>query len=101
MGTNVPAKHPNMKRVAVTAGAETAITFDGVPTLINFVLQVVESVALYISFDSGGTFSTDNYFTLKSGATWNEQDINWTPPANAMYVRSASGNITVELIYWG
>jgi len=58
-------------------------------------------VALYISFDEGGTFSPDNYFTLKAGNVWCQQDINWTPPLNAMWLRSGAGDIEVEVIYWG
>ena len=101
MATNTPAKRPDIQRVDVAAGAETPLTFDGVPTLIGFTLQALEDVNLYCSFVPGGTFSADNYYTLKAGYIWNERDINWTPDEEALYLRSAAGAITAEIIYWG
>ena len=101
MAQNTPAKRPDIQRVSVAAAAETTVTFPGVVTLIGFTLQALEDVNLYFSFDLGGTFSADNYYTLKAGYIWNERDINYTPPEDVLYLRSAAGTITAELIYWG
>ena len=104
MATNTPARIPNIIRLVVAVGAETPVTFHGVVSIIDFSLQCLDDVDIRISFDEGGTFSPDNYFTLKSGNIWYQQDINWTPPENAMWVRipvSPNGDSVVEIIYWG
>lgn len=101
MATNPAAKRPNCKRVAVGAATEVPFSFDGVVSIISFTVQVYESVNLLISFEAGGTASADNYFTLRAGQAYSEQDINWTPDTNALFFLSAAGNITVEVIYWG
>lgn len=100
MGTNTPAKIPDIIRLAVTGGAETPLTFPGAVSIIDFTLQALEASGTYVSFHEGGTFSPDNYFTLKSGNILYQQDINWTPPENAMWLRSAGGVATIEVIYW-
>lgn len=104
MATNTPAKVPNVLRLTVGTGAEVPITFHGVPTVIGFSIQCIDAIALWITWTPGGTYSADNYWTLKSGDVYSEQDINWTPPEEAMYVRipvSPNGDSTVEVIYWG
>ena len=101
MAQNTPAKRPDIRRVVVAADAETAFTFEGVPTVIGFTIQVVDSQALYIGLTPLSTFSPDNFYTLKSTYVMIHRDINWTPAENALYLRSASGSITVEIWYWG
>jgi len=102
MATNTPAKHPDIQRVPVGAALETPFSFDGVPTAIGFHIQTVDDqVDLYISLVSGGTFSPDNFYTLKAGFVMVQRDINWTPDINALYLRSAAGDIIVEVWYWG
>jgi len=103
MATNTPAKIPNILRFTVGIGDEVPITFPGARTIIGFSIQTIEEIALRCSFDPGGTYSADNFWTLKSGAVWNERDINWTPEENAIYVRiptSPNGDATVEVMYW-
>jgi len=101
LATNTPAKRPNIIRLTVEAALETPVVFHGAVTIIDFTLQVfTNQTNLYISFDEGGTFSPDNFFTLKAGNVWYQQDINWTPPEDAMWLRSAGDVIIVEIIYW-
>ena len=99
MATNCPAGQPNIKRYAVANNAETQIDFEGTVVLLGFSIQCVENVNVRLSFDGAGTFSTDNYWTLKSGDVWSERDINWTHARN-LYSRSEGANTTVEVIYW-
>jgi len=102
MGTNTPAKHPNVKRVTVTAAAEVPFSFDGVPTVIGFKVQVyTDQVAVLMGFEPGSTVSIDNYWTIKAGQVYEESDINWTPDQYGLYFLSASGTIIVEVTYWG
>ena len=99
MATNTPAKKPNVKRISVPAATEEQFDFEGIVAVISFTLQAVESVNVRLSFDPGGTFSTDNYWTLKSGAIHSQHDINWTHAEN-LYLRSEGITTIVEVIYW-
>lgn len=99
MATNTPAKQPNIKRYTVGNAIEVQIDFEGVVGLVGFSVQAVDAVNIRYSFDPGGTFSTDNYWTLKSGDVWNERDINWVHAQN-LYVRSEGAATTVEVLYW-
>ena len=101
MATNTPAKRPDIIRFSVGAAAETALSFHGVPTVIGFHIQAVDSQAIYIGLTPGSTFSPDNYYTLKSTYVMIHRDINWTPAEEALYLRSSSGTVTVEIWYWG
>lgn len=101
MATNTPAKRPNVKRVTVGTGAEVPFSFDGVVSVIAFHVQTYNAVAVLMSFEAGGTASTDNYWTIKSGYTYIERDINWTPDENGLYFLSTSGEVVVEVTYWG
>lgn len=102
MATNTPAKRPNVKRVTVGAAVEVPFSFDGVVSVIGFTVHVYETnTNLRIAFEAGGTASPDNYFTLHAGDEYIERDINWTPDEDALFFLSASGEITVEVIYWG
>lgn len=100
MATNTPAKQPNIKRYTCPAATEETIDFEGIVAVIGFSLQAVDNVNVRVSFDPGGTFSADNYWTLKAGDIWNERDINWVH-AERLYVRSEGAATTVEVIYWG
>jgi len=100
MATNPPAKRPDIQRVLVGAGAETPFSFDGVPTVIGFTIQAIDDAPLYIGLIPLSTFSADNFYTLKSGYVMIHRDINWTPPGVGLYLRS-TGDITVEVWYWG
>ena len=100
MATNTPAKRPDIIRLAVAAAAETPVTFHGIPTLIGLLIQTIGDAVLYISLEPGGTFSADNYYTLKSGYVMIHRDINWTPPEEALYLRSTE-SVTAEIWYWG
>lgn len=99
MATNTPAKHPNVKRVSVPSNTEAAFDFEGVVAVIDFTVKTVEQVNVRISFDPGGTFSTDNYFTLEAGGSWSQQDINWIH-AKRLFFRSEAGTVIVQVIYW-
>jgi len=104
MATNTPAKIPNVIRLAVAVASETPVTFHGAVSIIALRVQCVDAIALRVSFDEGGTFSTDNFWTIKSGAVWRQDDINWTVDNPAMWVRipvSPNGDSIVEIIYWG
>lgn len=101
IATNPAAKKPNCKRVTVGAATEVPFSFDGVVSIIGFQVQAYQAVNLLMSFEAGGTASPDNYFTVKSGTVYIERDINWTPDEDALFFLSASGEITVEVIYWG
>lgn len=103
MSTNVPAKIPNVIRLAVAVGSETPVTFHGATTIISLMVQCLDDVAMRVSFEPGGTFSTDNFWTIKSGHVWSQDDINWTGDAPQLYVRipaSPNGDSIVEVMYW-
>ena len=100
MATNTPAKHPNVARFLVGTG-EIPFSFDGIVTVIGFKVQAALATAIRMSFEAGGTLSGDNYWTIKSGHVYEQTDINWTPPENALYFRLAQGSSTVEVEYWG
>lgn len=101
MATNPAAKIPDIMRLAVAPGAETPVVFPGTVTLIDWMVQAEEASGTYVSYEAGGTFSPDNYWTLKANGIWYQQDMNWTPPENAMYLRAQGANpITVEIMYW-
>lgn len=88
-------------RLALVPNVETPVTFPGRVTLIDWMVQVIEASGTYVSFEPGGTFSPDNYWTIKGGAVWYQQDMNWTPPENAMFLRVEGANpVTAEIMYW-
>lgn len=99
MATNTPAKTPNVKRYEVANDAETQIDFEGAVGIIGFRLQDVGANNIRASFDANGTFSTDNYYTVKSGTEWIERDINWVH-AQLLWVRSEGAATIVEVLYW-
>lgn len=99
MATNNPCGVPNIKRYAVANNAETQIDFEGTVVLLGFSMQCVDNINVRFSFDGAGTFSTNNYWTLKGGDVWNERDINWTH-ARRLFVRSEGAATTVEVVYW-
>lgn len=99
MATNTPGKKPNVRRMSVPAATETQFNFEGIVAVINFKVQTVESVNVRLAFDPGGTFSADNYWTIKSGTVYDERDINWTH-GEQLYLRSEGTTVTVEVTYW-
>lgn len=100
MATNTPAKRPDIRRIGVHAATETPFPFEGVRTVIGFIIQTLDAAPLYIGLTEGSTFSPDNYYTLKSGYVMIHRDINWTPEETALYLRS-TGEYMVEIWYWG
>jgi len=100
MATNTPATQPNAHRLSVPSNIEVQFGFPGVVGVIDFSIKTVEQVGVRLSFDPGGTFSTDNYFLLEAGDSWAQQDINWIHGKN-LYFRSEGGTVTVQIIYWG
>ena len=101
MGTNVPAKRPDIRRITVPAATEVSFHFEGVVSVIGFHIQTIGQSNLYIGLSEGATFSTDNFYTLKASYVMIHRDINWTPTDEALWLRSSSGEITCEIMYWG
>lgn len=101
MSTNTPGKHPDIKGVTVGAVVEVPFSFDGVPTVLNFLLHATSDVALYVSLVPGGTFAPDNRFTIPSGGELRFDDLAWTPDVNGLYLRSAGAELFCEVFYWG
>ena len=100
MATNTPAKVPNIKRYDIDAGInETQIDFEGAVGVIAFHIQCVDSIDIRCSFDAAGTWSTDNFWTLKADDVWIERDINWVHGEN-LWVRSEGAATVVEVLYW-
>jgi len=100
LSTNTPGKRADIRGITVPA-TEVSFSFDGVPTVLNFVLQATTEVAVYVGLTEGSTFDTTNRFTVKSGARLRFDDVNWTPDTNALYLRSAGAETLVECWYWG
>lgn len=102
MPTQPGAKRPDIKRVVVGTVAETPFSFDGAVSVIGFHIQALadNGVPLYVSLEPGGTFSPDNFYTLKADFVMTHRDINWSPDTEALYLRSSSGDIEVEVWYW-
>lgn len=99
MATNTPGKKPNVRRISVPAASEAQFNFEGIVAVINFKVQAVTGVNMRLSFDPGGTFSTDNYWTVKSGTVYEERDINWTH-GEQLYLRSEGADLIAEIVYW-
>ncbi len=53
------------------------------------------SVAIRISFTEGGT--SDDYFTLPADQTYFDNELNWK---GKIYLKSGSGSVTAEVMYW-
>lgn len=100
MSTQPPGKRPDIKRVTVGA-AEIPFSFDGVVSVVNFIVQAVGDVAVRVGLTVGSTASADNYWTLKSGATLRFDDVNYTPDTDGLYFLSEGAETVVEVFYWG
>ena len=103
MATNNPGRIPRVMRVVVSVANETSVTFPGAVSIVALQVQCIDSIDCRFSFDPGGTFSADNFFTIKSGESWIERDVNWVQSDNLVWFRiptSPNGDSVIEIIYW-
>lgn len=101
MATNIPPKHFDQIRVAINVLTEVPIPIPDARTLRYAELQNADAQACYISRSPGGTFSTDNFWTIKSGHTIELRDIELQPLDNVgtfWYARGAADGY-LEVIY--
>ena len=103
MATNVPARNFDTRRFTVTAAAELAIQLEATHVIRYIhVHEYGKSVNVRITFSPGGTYSTDNYFTLWGATAWELNDITLYPQDDAgtfFYARSEAGTVTLEVMW--
>lgn len=102
MTTNIPAKNFDTKRITLSATVETGITLEATHVIRYIKAQCATDVNVRISFTPGGTLSTDNYFTIKSGEYWEVNDFTLYPRDDAgtfFYALSETGAVTLEVIW--
>jgi len=96
MATNLVARNFNTKRTTVGATAEAGVVLEQAQT-IRYI-----NVHCLTAFTPGGCFSADDYFTLKSGTTWEVNDIALkalTAGGIFFYAMSEAGTVTLEALY--
>ena len=103
MATNVPAKNFDAIRYALTAAAETDIVLP-VNTVRFIAIQCSTAADTYLGFSVGATWSTDNFWTVKSGQILVLEDIASQPldavaGGGTMFYMRGSASVTVEIIY--
>jgi len=102
MASNIPAKHFDQIRVAVGTTIEVALQLPDVRTLRHLKIQCLAAEDIYVTRTAGGTLSTDNYWTIKSGDVLELLDIELQPldaQGTIYYARTSTTTTTVELLY--
>ena len=103
MATNVPAKNFDVVRVNLTGAAETPIVLP-VNTIRFLAIQCYTAVDVYLSFQAGGTWSTDNFWTVKSGQILVLEDIASQPKdavagGGTMFYARGGATCVIEVLY--
>jgi len=102
MATNLVARNFNTKRTTVGATAEAGVVLEQAQTIRYINVHCLTAINVRISFTPGGCFSADDYFTLKSGTTWEVNDIALkalTAGGIFFYAMSEAGTVTLEALY--
>lgn len=101
MATNIPAKRWDAIRYTLSDTLETNIIIPE-NTVRWFIAQCTTAADVYVSWTPNGTFSTDNFWTIKSGQALPIEDVA-TKPLDAtgvfFYARGSVDALILEVLY--